>query len=398
MENIDKEITGAIVITPTVINQITKAEIDVAISTARAYPRNLTQFKKRALSMATLDATVAASCFYKLKRKNKQGGESYIEGPSIRFAEIVGAAYGNLRFGSRTVDEGAEFVTAQGVAHDLENNVSVTTEVRRRITTAEGRRYSTDMIVTTANAAGAIALRNAIFKAVPFSLAKEVFDAAKKTAIGTAATLAERRQKMIIEYGKMTVTPEMIFRTLEIKGMDDISLEKLDDLIGIYNAIKDGDTTIDEQFGDKSEKKIKQPEEKTDTAPAAPEPTAAARAPLGDGLYGQPLPSIIKTVGQALAITTDGSVFDIEGFVCKVPVHQPKSDKNKIERTWYVITDGDGKEISLCAPGSPIKDIITDDCSQLLRVMAIEVKAWGDKLYYNFKKENAKVLEVVNNE
>jgi hypothetical protein len=41
---------------------------------------------------------------------------------------------------------GAEFVTAQGVFHDLERNVAITYEVQRRIVDKEGHRYSADMV------------------------------------------------------------------------------------------------------------------------------------------------------------------------------------------------------------------------------------------------------------
>ena len=50
--------------------------------------------------MATIDAEVAGSCFYKLSR----GGKT-IEGPSVRLAEIVASAWGNLKFGARIIDE-----------------------------------------------------------------------------------------------------------------------------------------------------------------------------------------------------------------------------------------------------------------------------------------------------
>lgn len=55
-------------------------------------------------------------------------------------------------------------MTAQGVFHDLERNVAITYEVRRRIVDKNGRRYKPDMIGVTANAACSIALRNAILR------------------------------------------------------------------------------------------------------------------------------------------------------------------------------------------------------------------------------------------
>lgn len=226
---------------------ITRAEIDMQIATAKQYPRSLELFRQEALSMATTDREIAASCFYKLKRG--QGADAkVIEGPSVRLAEIVANAWGNLRFGARTVDEGAKEVTAQGVAHDLEKNVCNTIEVSRRITTSKGARYSDDMIGVTKNAACSIALRNAIFKTVPFTYVKSIYLKCKEVAVGNAKTLIERRGEMLDAFSKMSVTKEQILAFTEKPSIEDIGLTEIEDLIGVYNAIRDGDTTIDEQF------------------------------------------------------------------------------------------------------------------------------------------------------
>jgi len=106
------------------LESISRAEIDVAISTARRYPRQLSTVKKNMLSFATLDQETAESCFYTLPR----GGKN-IQGPSIRLAEIAVSCYQNLRAGSRilqTVTTGDNpHVVVQAVAMDLENNIQV---------------------------------------------------------------------------------------------------------------------------------------------------------------------------------------------------------------------------------------------------------------------------------
>src|SRR5262245_11187920 len=148
--------------TATALESLNRSEIDIQIATARKYPRSLLKFKNDAEAMACLDEETASSCFYALKRAEKP-----IEGPSVRLAEIVASAWGNLRSGARIIAEDEKFVVAQGACHDLEKNVAFQVEVRRRITDKNGRRYSDDMITTTCNAACSIALRNAIFKAIP---------------------------------------------------------------------------------------------------------------------------------------------------------------------------------------------------------------------------------------
>lgn len=141
---------------------LVKGEIDMQIATAHKYPRSITQFRRDVMDMVTISEAVAQECIYALPRDNK-----VIEGPSARFAEVVASAWGNSRAGARVVSDQGEFVTAQGVFHDLQKNVAITYEVQRRITGKGGKRYSADMIGVTANAACSIALRNAILKGVP---------------------------------------------------------------------------------------------------------------------------------------------------------------------------------------------------------------------------------------
>jgi hypothetical protein len=41
-----------------------RAEIDIQVSTARAYPRNVKDFMKNAEAMVTLSEDIAASCIF----------------------------------------------------------------------------------------------------------------------------------------------------------------------------------------------------------------------------------------------------------------------------------------------------------------------------------------------
>lgn len=220
-----------------------RGETDIQISTAHRFPRSVKAFRAKALSLATLDEETAASCFYSLPRDGKA-----IEGPSARLAEIVAVSWGNLRSQANVVDIDDKWVTARGVCWDLEANVAVSVEVRRRITNKQGRRFNDDMIGVTSNAACAIALRNAVFKVVPMAMAKPIYEAARRVAIGNAQTLSSRRAKMVDHFGKMGVQPDQICQKVNKASVDDITLDDLGTLIGLATAIKDGDTTVDEAF------------------------------------------------------------------------------------------------------------------------------------------------------
>ena len=238
------------------LEALTRGEIDQQIATAHKYPRSIKRFLEETRSMALIDEETAESCFYKIPR----GGKN-IEGPSIRLMEIAASAWGNIRYGSRTIGEDSEFVTSQGVAHDLERNVAVSIEVKRRITGKNGRRYDADMIGVTANAGGSIARRNALLGIIPRAYINNIFEEAKRVAVGTQQTLADKRANAIAYFGKMGVTPERVYARLTteeepVRGIEDVTLAHLELLIGLKTAIKENEITLDTAFPVDSQPKI----------------------------------------------------------------------------------------------------------------------------------------------
>lgn len=227
---------------------ISKAEIDMQIATAHRFPRSLTKFREEAEAMVTLSEDIADECIYSLSRKDADGVDRPIEGPSSRFAEVIASAWGNCRAGARVISEEGDFVTAQGAFHDLERNVAISYEVKRRITNRSGRRYSADMVGVTANAACSIALRNAILKGVPKAFWAATYESAKRTLMGDYKTLTSRRTETLDRFKKLGVSPDKIYAKFGIKGEDDLSIELVFQLRTLLNAIKEGDTTPEEQF------------------------------------------------------------------------------------------------------------------------------------------------------
>lgn len=226
---------------------IERSQIDTQISTAKKYPRSPAAFLKEATGMISLSVDVAEGCNYKLKRKGKDG-VVIIEGPSVRLLEIAASAFGNLKYGSRTIAIDEDFVTAQGVAFDLEKNVSSSVEVKRSIKSKFGR-YSQDMIMVTANAAGAIARRNALNGIIPRVYVTLLSEHAKKVALGDIKTLPERRQKAFDYFTKtIGVRLELVLAYLEKKAIEDCTLEDVGELQELKTALKEGATTIEEAF------------------------------------------------------------------------------------------------------------------------------------------------------
>jgi hypothetical protein len=234
-------------VSSTALEQLTRGEIDMQIATAKKWPRSLQKFRRDATSMAIVDVATAESCIYTLKRRDK-GGSKSITGPSIRLAEICASAWGNLRAAARHIGDDGKFVTCQGVCHDLENNVCISTETKRRVTTREGHRYSDDMIGTTINAAASIALRNAILRVIPRSYVDQIFNQAVKVAIGTGATLDARREKILKDIAALGISDARILAAVGKHALADIGLEELAILVGLASQVRDEQMSLEDAF------------------------------------------------------------------------------------------------------------------------------------------------------
>ena len=229
------------------LQALNRSEVDMQIATAKQYPRHIPTVLNQIATLATLDTETAEDCFYVLRRRG-EGGSSAIEGLSVRMAEIIAGAWGNLRIQSRIIGNDGKTITAQGICHDLETNVAVSVEVKRRITDKNGRTYSEDMQVVTGNAASAIAFRNAVLKVVPKAVTKRVIADVKQVAMGQALDLETSRQRMVDYFTKLGVDEKLLLEYLELKKREEIDKEQVFELRALANAIKEGTTTVDEAF------------------------------------------------------------------------------------------------------------------------------------------------------
>lgn len=269
-ENVNQVSSVEVLKDEAALSLVLKAEIDTQIATAKAFPRSIKAFMDRTMSIATINEDVAQSCAYALPR-----GKKTLEGPSVRLAEIVVGAYGNIRAGMRVIHNDGKTITAQGICHDLETNTCITLEVKRSILqniyegdrkTGRMQTMTEDMQVVTGNAACAIAFRNAVFKVVPSALVADIYDKVKEVAKGTAETLPARRKKALDYLHSLKVTDDQICRALNLRSVEDIDLEKLAILRGMCTLIKNQEGTVAELFPDK-----KTPKEKADKASTAAE-------------------------------------------------------------------------------------------------------------------------------
>jgi hypothetical protein len=264
------------------MERLERANIDMQIQTAKAYPRSIQSFKTRAMEMVSQDEETAESCIYRRPVGEKNGVVEYAEGKSIRMAEIVAACYGNIRVGAKIVevDPKGRFVKAMGAAHDLENNVSASSEVIESTVKQSGQPYSERMRIVVAKAALSKARRDATFMVVPGALCKSLEDAARKVVIGDVTTLAKRREAVMGWLKVLGVDLARVWACLDIAGPEDIGLTELETLTGLKTAIKEG-MSVEEAFPGPEKAPVQMPTKKgaKTEPPSAPVTPPAAVSP-----------------------------------------------------------------------------------------------------------------------
>ena len=224
-----------------------KGNMDVQIATAKAYPRNVRRAIDNAIVLVTMDEETAQTCTYSLPR----GGKT-ITGATIHLAKILAQNWGNLRIEAKVIDISQKQITSQAIAFDLENNLAIKVEVKRSITDRNGKRFNDDMITVSGNASNAIAMRNAILSVIPKAVVDKVYKEAIKKITGDISdnTKLMAKRKAVMDgfkdvYG---VSETEVLKVIGKASIDHIGADELTVLIGLAQAIKDGDTSVEETF------------------------------------------------------------------------------------------------------------------------------------------------------
>jgi hypothetical protein len=183
--------------------------------------------------------------------------------------------------------------------------------------------FSADMIGVTGNAAASIALRNAIFKAVPTPFWKPIYLACRKVVAGDARTFASRRDNMLHEFGVMGVTEERLCAAIEVKGKADITLDHMATLAGFYTALKDGDTTIEDAFPESGGLGAPQPAQRKSQQPT---PTSAQTPEAAVDRGGDSTEARSREMASAAAGTVAGPAASGVTPVAAVPAASAPSN------------------------------------------------------------------------
>ena len=262
------------------MDAIEKANVDVQVATAKQFPRNITRAMQNSIVMATIDPETAQTMRYALPRGGKP-----ITGPSVHLAKLIVSNWGNIRAEAKVVQITDSQVVSRGTCWDLENNVATAIEVRRNIKGKNGQRFSDDMITVVGNAANSIAYRNAVFSVIPKAVTDKVYKAAQQCITGDLSDEAKLLQKRTNclkffndEYG---ITEEEVIKLCGKQTVNQIKADEIALMLGIYQSLKDGDTTVEEVL-----EPIRKEKKKEDIAAAAAEAATQGKAKKKDDLFG----------------------------------------------------------------------------------------------------------------
>lgn len=177
---------------------------------------------------------------------------STISGPSIRLAEELARCWGNVDFGIKELSQKDGESEMSAYCWDMETNTmsSQTFVVAHVRDTKKGQVRLTeqrDIYENNANMAGR-RLRARILAILPPDLVEAAVNECRKTLAGNNDTpISDRINKMVAAFAKFGVKIEVIEKRLGRK-IDTMTTEDISEYIGIYNSLKDGNSSISDWF------------------------------------------------------------------------------------------------------------------------------------------------------
>lgn len=222
------------------------AEVQAALVIARANPRDPMAAMDRILNACTRP-TLADAAVYTYSK-----GGSDVSGPSIRLAEAVAQAWGNMQFGIREIDQQHGESTVQAYAWDVETNT------RREVTFQVPHiRYSKnygnkkledprDIYEMVANQ-GARRLRACILAVIPGDVTEAAVRQCEITMKTSADTSVEAMQKMVAAFEPHGVTKAQIEKRIQ-RRLDAIQPAQVVSLKKIYASLRDGMSSPSDWF------------------------------------------------------------------------------------------------------------------------------------------------------
>jgi hypothetical protein len=236
-----------------------KAETEARFIMAVNRPRNFMQSRVKLLEACNRTRFAVAGIY------KKPLGDSFVKGPSIRFAEEAAKCWGNIYASVETIYDDEEVRKIRTSAIDLENNLGYAVETttaktieRRSVragqevlgerknsrgdTTFLLRATDDDMITKTASSASK-GLRQCLLRLIPEDLIEECMDAMEAAqAKEVAADPASHIKKVCDAFMTIGVKPLNLEEYLG-HSLTTASPAEINDLRQVFSTIKDGEAT-----------------------------------------------------------------------------------------------------------------------------------------------------------
>jgi hypothetical protein len=222
-------------------------EVQGAIFMAKQFPRD----EYRAIEKITRMCermSLAEQATYSYPRGGKQ-----VTGPSIRLAEAIAQAWGNIDCGVIELENKNGASELMAYAWDLETNTRVTKmfKVKHVRDTKKGSTALTDsrdVYEATANF-GARRLRACILSVIPGDVVESAVDACKETVTNQDKTpIKDRIKKLEKAFKEIKITKEQLEEYAQ-RNLNEFGREEIFALQGVYKAIRDGQAKADDYFG-----------------------------------------------------------------------------------------------------------------------------------------------------
>lgn len=274
-----------------------RAEVEAQYIVAYKSPRDMDQVRIKCLKACRRPAFARTGMY--VKTVDTRNGTT-VEGLSIRAAEEVFRNMGNLTSRSSIIFEDDQVRKIRISVTDLESNatyhkdVTLNKIVERKFppqgrvvigtrTKSDGNTIylvaaSEDELQNKEAAMASKIIRNAVLRFLPADIHEEMVEAIKETNEGSACADPDAERKRVVDaFAKLGIEPKQLSLFLG-HPLEQITPKEIANLRGIWQSIKDGDTSWKEIMASLSDEKPatkKTIKDKLKTVAAEPEPAAA---------------------------------------------------------------------------------------------------------------------------
>ena len=213
------------------------AEVQAAMVIAKRFPRDPIAAMDSILQAFTRPS-LAEGALYSYSR-----GGSDVTGPSIRTAEVLAQAWGNVQFGVRELEQRNGESTVEAFAWDVQSNtrqVKVFQVKHERHTRQGVKRLEDprDVYELVANQ-GARRLRACILGVIPGDVTEAAVRQAEETLSAHADTSADGIKKLLAAFEAFGVTKEQIEKRIQCR-IEAIRPAQVVNMKKVYASLRDG--------------------------------------------------------------------------------------------------------------------------------------------------------------